>query len=80
MDDEQIIELIKKSKGVESDYAVSKLLKVDKVTISVVRRKKRRLSMNTLMKIGKLLNINPNDLLELEEEEIIRKEGFNKGD
>lgn len=79
MDDHEIIELVKKNQGVESDYAVAKILDMTVSNLSRIRTRKGKLSHKTLMKIGKILDVNPNDLVELEQQELVCKEGFNKG-
>lgn len=70
MDDQEIIDLVKERKGVQSDYAVAKIIGVNKMLISKVRTKKGRLSAKTLMKIGEVLDMNPNDLVKLGQQEL----------
>ena len=69
MDDEEIIDFVKKKKGVTSDYAVAKIIGISQMGISNVRAKRGKLSAKTLMKIGEVLDINPNDLVKLEEKD-----------
>ena len=80
MNDNEIIDLTKNLKGIKSDYGLAKTLNMTPQNISRVRRNEGKLSGDTLMKIGKLLDINPNDLVELEKQELISKKGFNKGE
>lgn len=80
MDDHEIINLVKKHQGVESDYAVAKILDMTTSNLSKIRNRKSKLSPKTLMKIGKLLDINPNDLVELEKQELdLKRKVLTKG-
>ena len=70
MDDEEIIDFVKKKKGVTSDYAVAKIIGISQMSISKVRTKRGRLTGDTLMKIGEVLDMNPNDLVKLGQQEL----------
>ena len=70
MEDYEIIELVKDAKGVKSDYAVAKILGMSRSNLSNIKNKKGRISCKTLLKIGRILDKNPNDLLDLGQKEL----------